>query len=85
MPVLLFVDPLPLHYTSTDLRGLFGKYGTVVSAVIACDRSGQSLRFGRVEMATEEDAARACQKLHGSELHGERLKVVPCTDRAPGT
>jgi cold-inducible RNA-binding protein len=83
----LYVGSLPYKATEDQLRELFSKVGEVVSATIIIDKfSGQSKGFGFVEMASDDDAARAIETLNGSQL-GERTIVVnearTMTERPP--
>jgi RNA recognition motif-containing protein len=76
----LFIDPLPPIFTSADLAALLGLYGKVISAEIVYDTLGYSLRFGRAEMQTEQDAANVVKQLHGKTFHGATLTVLRSQD-----
>ena len=86
----LFVGGLPFATTNEELEKLFSEVGTVESATVITDRmTGRSRGFGFVEMASEEEAAKAIEKLNGNKL-GERDIVVSeakpreeRSDRAP--
>ncbi len=72
----LYVGGLAYAVNDEALRSLFATAGAVESATVITDfDSGRSKGFGFVEMATEEDANAAIQKLHGS-LHEERTITV---------
>lgn len=72
----LFVGSLPYSATEDTLGQLFSQYGQVVSVNVIKDKySGQSRGFGFVEMATEEEAAKAMQALNGHNLEGRNLVV----------
>jgi RNA recognition motif-containing protein len=72
----LFVGNLPYSVDDSALEAAFADHGTVVSAVVICDReSGRSRGFGFVEMETEEMAENAAGALDGFELDGRRLRV----------
>lgn len=81
----LYVGSLPYETTEEELKTLFSQEGAVESASIIIDRdSGRSKGFGFVEMSSDEEAAKAIEKLNGSQL-GERTIVVnearPMTER----
>ena len=72
----LFVGSLPFETTSEELNKLFTEIGDVESANIVTDRmSGRSRGFGFVEMAKDEDATKAVEKLNGSEIGGRKIVV----------
>ena len=67
----LFVGSLPWATTSDQLKQIFSKVGTVVSAQVITDKfSGRSKGFGFVEMETDEEAQKAIDELNGSEVEG---------------
>ena len=77
----IFVAKLSDQTTSEDLNQLFSEYGEVTSAKVIMDReTGQSKRFGFVEMP-QEDAARAIQSLNGYSMGGRPLRVNEAQDR----
>jgi hypothetical protein len=88
----LFVGNLPFDWTDEPLRALFAGVGNVASTAIAHFRGrGRSRGFGFVEMATEEEAKTAIEKLNGT-LAGTRTIVVhlarsqasrPAADKIP--
>ena len=72
----LFVGGLPYETSDAELEKLFSEMGKVESATIITDRNtGRSRGFGFVEMAADEEAAKAIEKLNGTEV-GERKIVV---------
>lgn len=72
----LFVGSIPYTVTDDALGQLFTGAGQVQSAVIIKDKySGSSRGFGFVEMATEEDAKKAIEKLNGYNMDGRNLIV----------
>lgn len=72
----LYVGNLSYSTTEEELRGLFEKVGTVVSAVIITDReTGMSKGFGFVEMETDEAAQEAISKLNGTDAKGRTITV----------
>ena len=75
MAVKLFVGGLAFATTSDRLRDTFAAVGTVASADVVKDPTGQSRGFGFVEMETTEAATDALSRLHGRELDGRVLRV----------
>lgn len=72
----LYVGNLPFAATEEELRALFSKAGRVQSVRIITDAySGRSRGFGFVEMASDEEGARAISHLHGYSFM-ERSLVV---------
>ena len=60
----IFVAKLSSSTTSEDLQELFTDYGTVTSAKVITDKfTGESKRFGFVEMDKKEDAIKAIDEL----------------------
>ncbi|MEK7502437.1 MAG: RNA-binding protein [Patescibacteria group bacterium] len=72
----LFVGGLSYGVTDSQLEEHFSQTGKVLSAKVIVDRyTGQGKGFGFVEMATEEEAKTAMDKLNGTQL-GDRTIVV---------
>jgi cold-inducible RNA-binding protein len=72
----LYVGNLPSGMADGDLRHLFAPHGTVQSAQVIMDRdTGQSRRFGFVEMDSSEQAGAAMAALNGQEVSGRALTV----------
>jgi cold-inducible RNA-binding protein len=72
----LYVGNLPFEVSEEELRSLFAQAGTVESVKIITDQySGRSRGFGFVEMAVDEEAAKAIQSLNGHLLKGRTLVV----------
>ena len=84
----LYVGNLPFSMTDEDLARVFGDIGAVTSASIVTDRdTGRSRGFGFVEMANENDANQAIEKLNGQAVSGRTLQVNiarPREDRGGG-
>lgn len=76
MRYTIFIDGLPLSFTSADLQALVQPFGTVVSANVVRDSLGMSLQFGYVKMETAEAANNVCTNLHGTVLDSEGLTVL---------
>jgi RNA recognition motif-containing protein len=71
----LFVDCIPSFLTDQQLKELFQRYGTVLSAEVMRYPNGESLEFGYVEMATSDEANIAARRLNGTHLYGQALRV----------
>ncbi|OGE04753.1 RNA-binding protein [Candidatus Curtissbacteria bacterium RIFCSPHIGHO2_12_FULL_41_17] len=80
----LFVGSLPFATTSDELKELFAQAGEVAEANIVTDKmTGRSRGFGFVEMAKEEDAKKAIEKLNGSDVGGRKIFVAEAKPQAP--
>ena len=76
MATKLFVGSLPWATGDEDLKSLFTQYGAVDSASVVTDRAtGRSRGFGFVEMSSEDEAQKAIEALHESELDGRTIVV----------
>jgi cold-inducible RNA-binding protein len=81
----LFVGNLPFATSDDQLRDLFARIGPCTSASVVTDRvSGRSRGFGFVEMASDDDAARAVSELDGSDYGGRKLTVSTAHERPAG-
>ena len=88
MPKKLYVGNLSYSTTEDDLREAFAKIGEVQSVTLITDQaSGRSKGFGFVEMASDEDAAKAIGEMNGTTLLDRTITVNearPKTDRGGG-
>lgn len=72
----LFVGSLPFTVDEEAVRQLFAGVGQVQSFSIIKDKfTGSSRGFGFVEMATDEEAKKAIEKLNGYALEGRNIIV----------
>jgi RNA recognition motif-containing protein len=72
----LFVGNLPFGATEDALRELFSPFGEVQQARIMTDRdTGKSRGFAFVEMAQDDDAAKAITTLNGKDFGGRALTI----------
>ena len=72
----IYVGNLPFSTTNADLEELFSQHGTVQSAAVIMDRdTGRSRGFGFVEMASDDEAREAIEKLAGADMGGRPLTV----------
>lgn len=69
------VEGLPPSFSTQQLTELFAPFGTVRSARVITDSSGQSLRMGEVELATPHEARKAIGALNRSSVQGTVLLV----------
>ena len=83
----LYVGNLPFSATDATLTTTFSACGKVESSKIITDRdSGRSKGFGFVEMATDQEANAALEKLNGADYAGRAITVSiarPMEPRAP--
>src|SRR5512139_3480944 len=84
----LYVGNLSYNTVEEDLREAFSKIGEVVSATLIVDQaSGRSKGFGFVEMASDEDAAKAIAAMNGTVFMERTITVneaKPKTERSGG-
>lgn len=78
----LYVKNLDLDVTQEEFEALFNKYGDVTSAVIQVDEEGKSKGFGFVNYATHDEAQRAVDGLHDTEINGKKLFVSRAQKKA---
>jgi RNA recognition motif-containing protein len=74
----IYIGNLSTDTTETDLRALFEPLGSVDAVVLKVHhRTGESLRFGLVDMPDQAEAERAIRALDGGEFLGRPIKVMP--------
>lgn len=79
----LFVGNLSFETKDADLKTLFTRAGTCVSAVVVMDReTSRSRGFGFVEMSSDPEALRAVSELNGAELQGRSINVNEARERS---
>ena len=72
----LYVGNLPYSIGETELQELFAKAGNVETVRVMRDMAtGRARGFAFVEMATDNDAQAAIDKLHNYEFGGRNLTV----------
>ena len=72
----LFVGNLPFGTTEDALRDHFSPFGEVQQVRIMTDRdTGKSRGFAFVEMAQDDDAAKAIATLNGKDFGGRGLTI----------
>jgi cold-inducible RNA-binding protein len=78
----LFVGNMSFQTTEADLRALFEPFGQVTRIHIVNDReTGQPRGFAFVEMAKDDEAAKAMTELNGKEVSGRALRVNEATPK----
>jgi nucleolar protein 4 len=83
-PRSLFVRGLSYEVGDAELNDAFSAVGPVRHAFIIKDgKGGRHKGYGFVTYALQEDAERAVQELHGTELGGRKIKVEGAKKRAP--
>ncbi len=81
----LFVGNMSFQTTEDDLRALFEPFGQITRIHIATDReTGRARGFAFVEMANDEEAAKAITALDGKEVGGRNLKVNEARPKGEG-
>jgi len=72
----LYIGNLNYRLEENELQEAFEAYGTVASVKIITDReTGRSRGFAFVEMPNDEEARKAIDALHESELNGRTIYV----------
>ncbi|HZI94481.1 MAG TPA: RNA-binding protein [Patescibacteria group bacterium] len=85
MAIKLFIGNLPFEVKDDDLKQLFAKAGTCVSAAVVMDReTGRPRGFGFVQMSNDDEARRAIAELNGAELGGRAISVSEARERSAG-
>ena len=78
----IFVAKLSASTSGDDLLELFKEYGEVTSAKVIYDReTGNSKRFGFVEMADEAEGQKAIDELNDSEFNNSKIVVKKARPR----
>ena len=81
----LFVGNMSFQTTESDLRALFEPFGTITRVHAAMDReTGRARGFAFVEMANDDEAAKAIAALDGKEVGGRNLKVNEARPKTEG-
>jgi cold-inducible RNA-binding protein len=78
----LYVGNLAYSLRSQDLEEVFRQVGEVVSVKVVTEmETGRSKGFAFVDMATDDLAHAAIEKLNGKEVAGRALKVTEANPR----
>ncbi len=82
----IYVGNLPYSTDDAELESAFNQFGQVESARVITDReTGRSKGFGFVEMASDDEANQAIEKLNGSQLSGRQITVSEARPQQPRT
>ena len=81
-PRSVFVRGISYEIGDAELTEAFSAVGPVRHAFLVKDGSNRHKGYGFVQYALEEDAERAVQELHGTELGGRKLKIEGAKKRA---
>ena len=72
----LIILNLPREFTQSDLAALFTAHGELeVCNLVIDDNTGLSKGFGFVSMLHKQDAGTAIEKLHGSKVGKNKIRV----------
>ncbi len=80
----IYVGNMPYNATEDSVKKAFDAFGEVLSVRLITDESGRSKGFGFIEMASDQDAAKAIEALNGQLFMGRNIVVSearPQTDR----
>jgi len=67
---------LPRELIENDLKDMFNAFGNVSNCSLVIDvKTGKSKGFGFIEMPVEREAEKAIEKLHGTKVHNEKIRV----------
>jgi RNA recognition motif-containing protein len=81
----IFVAKLSSATTSEDLQELFEDYGEVVSAKVITDKfTGESKKFGFVEMRNKDEAFKAIDELNECEYDNSTIVVKKAKPKTEG-
>ena len=81
----VFVGNIPYDATEERLKDIFSEAGPVDSSQVIMDRAtNRSRGFGFVEMATDEAADIAIEKLNGRDIKGRPIRVNEAQARTGG-
>jgi RNA recognition motif-containing protein len=72
----IYAGNLSYQMSDDTLRDLFQQHGEVSSVkIIRYPDSGKSKGFGFIEMANDDEADAAIQKLNGTDVDGRNIRV----------
>lgn len=78
----IFVAKLSARTNGESLKSLFEQFGEVTSSKVIMDReTGNSKRFGFVEMADDSEASQAIYELNESQFEGSTIVVKEAEPR----
>ena len=81
----LLIRNLAQSTTEAEVHALFEPFGTIQSCNLVMDKeTGQSKRFGFVEMPKPGEAKAAMKNLNGKDVDGSKIRVKKAESK-PGT
>ena len=84
----LFIGGIPYHWGDDNLGGHFLRFGNITRAQVVLEpggeRVGQSRGFGFVTFDRQDDATRAMNEMHGSQIEGRQISVRIAVERRGG-
>ncbi|KAF9483754.1 polyadenylate binding protein [Pholiota conissans] len=78
----LYVKNIDPELTQEEFEKLFVQFGSVTSALISVDEEGKSKGFGFVNFENHEEAQKAVDTLHDTEVNGRKLFVSRAQKKA---
>ncbi|KAI0362132.1 polyadenylate binding protein [Trametes cingulata] len=78
----IYVKNIDPEVTQEEFVKLFEPFGKITSAVLQTDDEGKSRGFGFVNFETHEEAQKAVDALHDSEVRGRKLFVARAQKKA---
>ena len=78
----LYVKNLDTSVTQEEFEEMFKQFGTVTSAVVQVDETGNSKGFGFVNFEIHDEAQLAVDSLHDTDLRGKKLFVSRAQKKA---
>lgn len=78
----LYVKNLDPETSQEDFEKMFAEFGNVTSALLSIDENGKSRGFGFVNYENHEEAQKAVDALHDSEINGRKLFVSRAQKKA---
>ena len=82
----VFVGNMSFEATEGGLRSLFEPFGEITRVQLITDRdTGRPRGFAFVEMANDEEAAKAITALNGTQMDGRALNVNEAKPKAAGS
>jgi RNA recognition motif-containing protein len=84
MPEKLFVGGLPFDFSDDQLRNLFAKAGTVLSAEMVPDPKNKRTRgFGFVTLPGKQEALAAIEMLKGTKVGDKTIYITEAREKPP--
>ncbi|KAG7092525.1 hypothetical protein E1B28_008875 [Marasmius oreades] len=78
----LYIKNLDPEMSQEEFETLFKQYGNITSAVVQIDEEGKSKGFGFVNYETHEEAQKAVESLHDTEINGRKVFVSRAQKKA---